>query len=162
VSISSQPLPSANLIRSNAPELVMIGGSTGTGRVGPQSQWNVTQQSQEVWIWSQTSGAGSYQGYIGDGINQKRWGTNRVTDPRANGPGDPSDPNAMDYSNLFRGVLSDTTAVLNLTFGDGVARDMLVSMTVYDQQGQPGTPAYGVNNLETQAVATVSGNWLAS
>jgi hypothetical protein len=156
LTMASQPITQANFVRSNAPETVIIGGST--GRVSPQSQWNVTQQSQDVWIWSQTSGAGQYQGYLSDFVAQKRWGTNRVADPRPNGPGDQSDPGAMDYANLFRGVLSDTTSVLNLTFGDGVARDMLVSMIVYDQPGQPGTPAYGVNNLEVQAVNNDSGS----
>jgi hypothetical protein len=156
LTIASQPLSPGNFVRSNAPEVVMIGGST--GRVSPQSQWNVTQQSEKEWIWSQQSGAGQYQGYLSDFVPQKRWGTNRVADPRPNGPGDISDPGAMDYTNLFRGVVSDTTSVLNLTFGDGVPRDMLVSMVVYDQPGQPGTPAYGVNNLEVQAVSNDSGS----
>jgi hypothetical protein len=159
LSIASQQLTTSNGLpatRANAPEVVIVG--TSAGRAGPQSQWNVTQQSQDNWIWSQTSGAGNYQGYFSNGVYQKRWGTNRATDPHANGPDDPSDPMAPDYANLFRGVLSDTTAAFNLTFPDGIPRDMLVSMTVYDQSGQPGTPAYGVNNLESQAISGDSGS----
>ena len=43
---------------------------------------------------------------------------------------------------------------------DGVTRDVIASMTIYDSQGQPGTsPApYGVGNLEAQAIAGDSGS----
>ena len=157
LTIASQPMPS-NFVRTNAPEVVMVGG--GAGRAAAQSGWNVIQHSQDDWEWSLATGAGSYQGYWSDGTAQKRWGTNRLTDPRANGPGDPSDPNATNYANLFAGVVSDTTGVLKVTTGDGVTRDVLSLMTVYDQQGQPGTsPApYGVSNLEAQAIPGDSGS----
>ena len=118
-------------------------------------------KSDNHWIWSQTTGAGEYQGFFTQpDVLKKRWGTNRVADPRPNGPGDPSDPGAMDYSNLFdKGVISDTTGVRHFQTNDGVFRDIIASLVVYDQAGQPGTPAYGVNNnLEVQAVPGDSGS----
>jgi hypothetical protein len=155
LTIASQPLPS-NFSRGNAPEVVIVGGSS--QRVPNQSQWNANQQT-NPWTWTQTTGAGSYQGYFTVGPNQKRWGTNRIADPRPNGPGDPSDPGAMDYSNLFdKGVISDTTGVRHFQTNDGVFRDMIASLVVYDQQGQPGAAAYGLNNLEVQAVPGDSGS----
>jgi hypothetical protein len=151
LTIATNPLP-ANFVRTNAPQVVVIGG--GSGRVQSESHWNATQQSQDHWIWSQTTGAGAYQGYTADFISQKRWGTNRVADPRPNGPGDPSDLNATDYSDLFEGgVVSDTVGVLKLRTPDGVTRDILGSMTVYDQQGQA-----GATSLETQALRGDSGS----
>jgi hypothetical protein len=158
LTIATQPMPS-NFTRANAPEVVMIGG--GQGRAAPQSTWNVIQHSQDNWQWvPQGSGAGTYQGYVVDGAAQKRWGTNRLTDARPNSGNDPSDPGAQDYANLFAGVVSDSTAVLKLSTPDGVTRDVIASMTVYDSQGQAGTsPApYGLANLEAQAIAGDSGS----
>jgi hypothetical protein len=157
LTISSQPLPS-DFTRNQAPQVVFVGG--GNGRLSNQTQWNVSQISDDNWIWSQTTGVGHYQGYfVEGGTEKKRWGTNRVADPRPNGPGDPSDPGAMDYSSIFdKGVISDTTGVHHFQTGDGVFRDVIGSLTVYDQAGQPGTPAYGVNNLEVQGVPGDSGS----
>jgi hypothetical protein len=155
LTIASQPLPS-DFTRANAPAVVMMGA--GFGRAAPESHWNVTQHSQTNWEWNSTSGAGQYQGYTPEGPGQKRWGTNRLTDPFANGPEDPSDPGAIDYRNLFNGVLSDTAGVMKLTTGAGM-HDIISSFTIYDQQSQPGTspPPYGVSNLEAQAIAGDSG-----
>jgi hypothetical protein len=96
---------------------------------------------------------GTHQGYFRDNTTVKRWGTNRLADPRPNGPGDPSDPGALSYTNLFEAVLSDTTAVLSLTTGDGVTRDVIAMMTVYDQQTAPGATA-----LEFQGIGGNSGS----
>jgi hypothetical protein len=156
LTIASQPLPS-NFTRANAPEVVIVSG--GNGRATNQSQWNANQQT-NPWTWSQTTGAGSYQGFfVEGGTEKKRWGTNRVADPRPNGPGDPPDASAMDYSNLFdKGIISDTTGVRHFQTNDGAFRDIIGSLLVYDQQGQPGSAAFGVNNLETQAVPGDSGS----
>jgi hypothetical protein len=155
LTIASQPLPS-NFRRTDAPEVVIVGGSG--GRNSNQSQWNANQQT-NPWTWSTTTGAGSYQGFFTDAVNQKRWGTNRIADPRPNGPGDPSDAGAMDYSNLFdKGVISDTTGVRHFQTTDGVFRDIIASLVVYDQQGQPGATAFGINNLEAQAIPGDSGS----
>jgi hypothetical protein len=156
--ISSQAMPS-DFTRANAPEVVMIGG--GQGRAAPQSSWNVNVHSQDNWEWiPQGNGAGSYQGYALDGAAQKHWGTNRLTDAKPNTGSDPSDPGAMDYVGLFAGIVSDSTAVLKLATPDGVTRDVITSMTIFDSQGQPGTtPApYGVSNLEAQAIPGDSGS----
>jgi hypothetical protein len=157
LTIASQSLATTNFTRVDAPQVVVVGGSS--GRAANQSQWNANEQA-SPWIWSQTTGAGEYQGFFTQTDSaQKRWGTNRVADPRPNGPGDPSDPGAMDYSNLFdKGIISDTTGVRNFQTNDGVFRDIIASLVVYDQQGQPGTPAYGINNLEVQAVPGDSGS----
>ena len=157
LTVSSQPLATTNFDRNNAPQVV-IAGTGSVGRVANQSQWNANQQS-TPWIWSQTTGAGSYQGFFTVATGEKRWGTNRIADPRPNGPGDPSDPGAMDYSNILdKGVISDTTGVRHFQTSDGAFRDVIASLIVYDQQGQPGTPAYGINNLEVQAVPGDSGS----
>lgn len=157
LTISSQPLPS-NFTRSNAPEVVMI--SHGNGRAAPELQWQVTQQSQNDWIWTPVPSGGSYKGYAIEGPAQKRWGTNRLTDPDPNSLDDPSDPGALEYRNLFAGILedSDTTGILKLLTGVGT-QDILSSFAIYDAQSQPGTspPPYGVANLETQAIAGDSG-----
>jgi hypothetical protein len=156
VPISTGPLPQ-NLSRATGPHVFMAGN--GPPRTATQSQWNVVQHSQGNWTWTPTSGSGTHQGYFVDTNSQNRWGTNRLTDPRPNGPGDPPDSGAMDYSNLFNGIISDNAAVLPLTTGDGVTRDVIAAMTVYDQQGQPGTmpPPFGLSNLEAQAVLGDSG-----
>ena len=157
LTIASQPMATTNFTRGDAPQVVIVGGSS--GRAANQSQWNANEQTQP-WIWSQTTGAGEYQGFFTQpDSSQKRWGTNRVADPRPNGPGDPSDPGAMDYTNLFdKGIISDTTGVRHFQTNDGAFRDIIASLVVYDQQGQPGTPAFGVNNLEVQAVPGDSGS----
>jgi hypothetical protein len=156
LTIASQPLPS-DFIRANAPEVVMI-ASGGSGRAAPELQWQVTQQSQTNWIWTPVGSGGDFKGYGIEGPAQKRWGTNRLTDPHSNGPEDPSDPGALDYGNLFQAVVSDTTGILKLTTGAGV-HDILSSFTIYDAQNQPGTSPlpYGVANLEAQAIAGDSG-----
>jgi hypothetical protein len=158
LTISSQPLPT-NFTRVNAPEVVMI-ASGSNGRAAPELQWQVNQQSQTNWIWTPVTTGGNFTGYGFEGPGQKRWGTNRLTDPHSNGPGDPSDAGAIDYRNLFQGVVadSDTTGVLKLTTGVG-PQDILSSFTIYDPQNQPGTSPspYGVNNLEAQAIGGDSG-----
>jgi hypothetical protein len=157
LSISKQPLTTSNFTRADAPSVVMVGGSG--GRSPTQTQWNVTQHSQDDWTWAQTAGVGTHQGYFSDGFTFKRWGTNRLTDIRPNF-NEPVDSGAMDYAGIFESVVSDTTAVLKLRTGDGVTRDIIAAMTVYDQQGQPGAPAYNTanTNLEAQAVPGDSGS----
>jgi hypothetical protein len=156
LTIASQPLPS-DFIRAGAPEVVMI-ASGGSGRAAPELQWQVNQQSQTNWIWTPVTSGGNFKGYGFEGPAQKRWGTNRLTDPHANGPEDPPDAGALDYRNLFNGIVSDTTGILRLTTGAGT-HDILSSFTIYDAQNQPGTspPPYGVANLEAQAIAGDSG-----
>lgn len=156
LTIASQASPSlpSNFSRTNAPQVVLM--SNGAGRVAAQTQWNVTQISQDNWVWNQTAGAGTHQGYFSDAIRAKRWGTNRLADPRPNGSGDPSDPGATDYSSLFssgNGIISDTAGVFKLKTPDGVTRDIIAMMTVFDQQGQPGAVT-----LETQAIPGDSGS----
>jgi hypothetical protein len=157
LAISSQPVTTSNFTRASAPSVVMIGGSG--GRSATQTQWNVTQHSQNDWTWTQTAGVGTHQGYVSDGFMFKRWGTNRLTDIRPNF-NEPIDSGAMDYTSSFDAVVSDTTAVLPLPTGDGVTRDIISMMTIYDQQGQPGTPAYNATNtnLEAQAIQGDSGS----
>jgi hypothetical protein len=50
--------------------------------------------------------------------------------------------------------------VLELLTSDGAKRDIISMMTVYDQQGQPGAPAYNSTNtnLEAQAIEGDSGS----
>jgi hypothetical protein len=157
LAISSQSLTTSNFTRSNAPSVVMVGGSG--GRAATQTQWNVTQHTQEDWTWTETAGTGTHQGYYSDGFHFKRWGTNRLADIRPNF-NDPVDTGAVDYSGSFSAIVSDTTAVLPLRTNDGVSRDIIASMTVFDQQGQPGAPAYNstLTNLEAQAIGGDSGS----
>jgi hypothetical protein len=155
VALSTQPITTSNYTRTTAPEVVTVGGSG--GRAPFQVQWNVIQHSQDDWTWTQTAGTGSHQGYFSDGVPQKRWGVNRLTDIRPNF-NDPVDSGAMDYSSIFAGVVSDTTGILKLHTSDGITRDILAAMTVYDQTGQPGTTVYGLNNFESQAIPGDSGS----
>ncbi len=158
LTIASEPQPS-NFTRANAPEVVMMAAGS-NGRAAPELQWQVTMPSQNSWVWTPVTSGGNFKGYGIEGPAQKRWGTNRLTDPHSNGPGDPSDPGAFDYRNLFQGIVadSDTTGILKLTTGAGI-HDILSSFTIYDAQSQPGTspPPYGVANLETQAIGGDSG-----
>jgi hypothetical protein len=157
LAISTQPVTTSNFTRSSAPSVVMVGGSG--GRSATQTQWNVSQHSQDDWTWAQTAGTGTHQGYFSDGFAFKRWGTNRLTDIRPNF-NEPVDSGAMDYSGIFDVVVSDTTAVLPLRTSDGVIRDVIATMTVFDQQGQAGAPAYNSTNLnlEAQAIQGDSGS----
>jgi hypothetical protein len=157
LTVSSQPATTSNFTRANAPSVVMVGGSG--GRSPTQTQWNVSQHSQEDWTWTQTAGPGTHQGYVSDGFLFKRWGTNRLTDIRPNS-NEPVDTGATDYSGIFEAVISDTTAVLALPTSDGITRDIIANMTVYDQLGQPGAPAYNSTNtnLEAQAIQGDSGS----
>jgi hypothetical protein len=157
LAIASEPVTTSNFTRTSAPSVVMVGGSG--GRSATQHQWNVTQHSEIDWTWAQTAGTGTHQGYFSDGFAFKRWGTNRLTDIRPNF-NEPVDSGAMDYSGIFDAVVSDTTAVLPLRTTDNVVRDIIAMMTVYDQQGQPGAPAYNSTNtnLEAQAIQGDSGS----
>jgi hypothetical protein len=155
LTIASEEFPS-DFIRANAPEVVMI-ASGGIGRAAPELQWQVN-QSQNPWVWTPVASGGTFKGYGVEGLAQRRWGTNRLTDPHSNGTEDPSDPGALDYRNLFQAVVSDSTGILRLTTGAGM-HDILSSFTIYDAQNQAGTspPPYGVANLEAQAIAGDSG-----
>jgi hypothetical protein len=156
LAISSQPVATSDFNRANAPPVVIVGG--GNGRSPNQVQWNVTQHSDTNWTWSQTAGSGTHQGYFNDGVPLKRWGTNRLVDIRPNF-NEPPDSGATDFSSIFSGVVSDTTGILKLPTGDGVTRDVIASMTVYDQAGGA-LPPYGdgLTNLETQAIPGDSGS----
>ncbi|HEY3392652.1 MAG TPA: dockerin type I repeat-containing protein [Lacipirellulaceae bacterium] len=155
LTIASQPLPS-NFTRNTAPEVVMIGGSS--GRAAPESHWQVTMHSQNDWTWTPVTSGGNFHGYGIEGPPQRRWGTNRLTDPHPNSFDDPSDPGALDYRNLFIGTVSDSTGVLKLTTGVG-PQDIISSFTIFDAQNQQGAspPPFGVGNLETQAIGGDSG-----
>jgi hypothetical protein len=156
LTIASQPLPS-NFTRSTAPEVVIVGG--GAGRAAPESHWQVTTHSQSDWTWTSVPSGGNYHGYAIEGPQQRRWGTNRVTDPHPNFDDDPSDPGALDYRGLFsNNVVSDTTGVMKITTGVGT-HDIISAFTIYDSQTQPGAspPAFGVGNLEAQAIGGDSG-----
>jgi hypothetical protein len=154
VTVSSQPFTTSNFKRDDAPQVVMVGGSK--GRLPLQTQWKVEQHSQDNWTWTQTTGTGTHQGYFSDGVFMKRWGTNRLTDIRPNF-NEPVDTGAEDYSSIFVGTVSDTTGILPLRTSDGIIRDVLTAMTVYDQHGQPGTTVYGLANFESQAIPNDSG-----
>jgi hypothetical protein len=155
LTIASQPLPS-NFTRNSAPEVVIVGGSA--GRATPESHWQVTMPSQNDWTWTPVTSGGNYHGYGFEGPQQRRWGTNRVTDPHPNSGDDPFDDGALDYRGLFAGTVSDTAAVMKLTTGIGI-QDIISSFTIYDSQTQPGasSPPYGVSNLEAQAIGGDSG-----
>jgi hypothetical protein len=155
LTIASQPLPS-NFTRATAPEVVIIG--RGQGRVAAETHWNVTGTSPNL-VWTETTGAGTQQGYKRDGVTAKRFGTNRLTDIRPNFSGDPSDPGATNYTQspnkLYEAsdVVSDTTGVFALTTSDGVTRDIISMFTIFDKQ-----TATGATALETQAAAGNSGS----
>jgi hypothetical protein len=155
VTIASQPLPS-NFTRSTAPEVITIG--RGQGRVGTETHWDVTGTSPNL-VWTQTTGPGTHQGYFRDGVSQKRFGTNRLADIRPNFNGDPGDGGAINYTSdpnkLFEpnDVVSDTTGVFALETPDGVTRDIIAMMTVYDRQS-----GIGATELEAQAGAGNSGS----
>jgi hypothetical protein len=150
VTIASQPLGS-NFTRATAPEVVAVG--RGRSRVAGETHWNVTQNSPDDWTWTTTTGPGTHQGYFRDSVVVKRWGTNRLADPRPNGPGDPSDPGAISYTDLFEAIVSDTTGVLPLTTADGATRDVISMMTVFDNQSAPGSTP-----LEFQGISGNSGS----
>jgi hypothetical protein len=159
LTIASQPLPQ-NFTRSNAPEVVMIG--RGESRQANERRWDVVKNSTEDWAWSSATGDGDYQGYVRDGVVVKRWGTNRLTDPRPNFGGDPSDPGAVNYTTqnepflnpLFNpnDVVSDTTVVYALETGSDT-RDVISLMTVYDDDAAPGQ-----TELEFQGISGNSGS----
>jgi hypothetical protein len=155
LTIASQPLPS-NFTRSTAPEVVIVGG--GSGRTAPESHWQVTMHSQSDWTWASVPSGGNFHGYAIEGPQERRWGTNRLTDPHPNSFDDPSDPGALDYRGLFAGTVSDTTGVMKLPTGVGT-HDIISAFTIYDSQTQPGAspPPFGVGNLETQAIGGDSG-----
>jgi hypothetical protein len=151
LTIASQPLPNT-FTPGTAPEVVAIG--RGRGRATGETHWNVTvipngdPDGSDHWTWTSTTGAGNYQGYGWDGIVAKRFGTNRLTDPAT-----------TNYVDLFAqesgksGVVSNTTAVLSLPTGDGITRDVISMMTVFDNQSTAGnTP------LEFQGVSGDSGS----
>jgi hypothetical protein len=158
LTIASQPLPS-NFTRNSAPEVMIVGG--GPGRAAPELHWQVTMPQNPPWAWASVPSGGNVHGYGTVGPQQRRWGTNRLTDPYPHpfDPDDPSDPGAVDYRGLFAATVSDTTAVLKLETPDGVTRDIVSTFTIYDSQSQPGasTPPFGVANLEAQAVTGDSG-----
>ncbi len=159
LTIASQPMPQ-NFTRTTAPEVVMIG--RGESREVNERHWNVVKNSPTDWDWTSTTGAGDYQGYNRNGVVVKRWGTNRLTDPRPNFGGDPSDPGAINYTQqiepnlgpLFNAseVVSDSTVVYSLQTGNDT-RDVISLMTVYDK-----TTGVGQTPLEFQGVAGNSGS----
>jgi len=154
--IASQPLPS-NFTRAGAPEVVTIG--RGNGRQFTERYWNVTENSQDDWDWEQTTTPpGEYQGYFISSDPAKRFGTNRLTDPRPNGVGDPSDPGAIDYTDDFEAVISDTRAVLELET-NGTTRDVVSLMVNFNPLVDTnGDPVPGATVLETQGVPGDSGS----
>lgn len=149
LSISSGSLP-ADFTRTNAPEVVAVG--SGRSRVAAETHWNVNETT-NPWTWTETAGAGTRQGYERDAVAVKRFGTNRLADPHPNFNGDPNDPGATNYSDQFDGVVSDTTAVLELETPDGVTRDVISMMTVFDKSTSPGE-----TDLEFQALSSNSGS----
>jgi hypothetical protein len=160
LTIGSQDLPQ-QFTRTNAPEVVMIG--SGRSRVAEETHWNVTEHSSTNWTWQVTTGPGTHQGYFRDNTGVKRWGTNRLADLRPNFSGDPSDPGAQSYTDLFTaknqfgndiiGVVSDTTGVYRLQTPDGVIRSVISMMTVFDKQSSP-----GATELEFQGMSGNSGS----
>jgi hypothetical protein len=155
VTIASAPMPS-NYVRSNAPEVVFMG--RGQSRVANETHWNVTGTSPNL-TWTETTGAGTHQGYKRDGVNQTRFGTNRLADIRPNFNGDITDSGAINYTQDPNGlyepsdIVSDSTGVFPLQTSDGVTRDVISMMTVFDKQS-----ATGQTLLETQAAAGNSGS----
>jgi hypothetical protein len=152
VTIATQS-PATNFTRATAPEVVAIG--RGVPRQATERHWDVTQNSEDDWDWTITTGAGTHQGYIRNSSvpAEKRFGTNRLADPNPNSFGDPSDPGALEYGDMFEAVISDTTAVLGLETPDGVTRDIISMMTVFDNQTAPGS-----TELEFQGTGGNSGS----
>jgi hypothetical protein len=161
VSIASAAMPS-EFVRSNAPEVVFIGN--GRTRLSDETHWNVVQQGTDSdgsphMVWTETAGAGNYQGYETNTTSVHRFGANRLTDIRPNFNGDPIDNGAINYTQnpnkLFEpsDIISDTTGAFPLKTSDGVTRDVISMMTVFDNQTSPGDL-----ELETQAIAGNSGS----
>jgi hypothetical protein len=135
--------------------VVVAGGS---GRAAPELHWQVTTPSQPPWTWTSVPSGGNFHGYAIQGPQQKRWGTNRLTDPHPNSFDDPHDEGATDYRNVFNATVSDTTVVMKLETAIAT-HDILTAFTIYDSATQPGAtpPPFNVANLETQAIAGDSG-----
>jgi hypothetical protein len=155
VTLATQSMPQ-NFTRATAPEIVIIG--RGRSRVASETHWNVTGSSPN-YTWTETTGPGTHQGYKRDSIIVKRFGTNRPTDIRPNRPGDPSDPGAIDYTqgenDVFNAgdVISDTTAAFALETADGITRDVISMMTIFDRE-----TGVGATSLETHATPNNSGS----
>lgn len=161
VMLPTQPLPQ-DFTRADAPDVVAIG--TGPGRQSLQRTWYITvepddpedPEDEDIWTWSlnepdeydQTK-----QGYFQTNVLVKRFGTNRVVDPHANGPDDPEDEGAIDYADLFTGVVSDTTGVAELEMFNGSTVDVIGMITTYDS-----APTPGATDLEFQAQGGDSGS----
>jgi hypothetical protein len=109
--------------------------------------------------WTVTTGAGTHQGFTTTTSAARQFGTNRLTDIRPNFNGDPADAGAINYTQnpnkVYNAadVISDTTGAFALATGDGVTRDIISMMTVYDNQSSP----YDTS-LETQAISGNSGS----
>ena len=136
LNIATQTLPNT-FTAGTAPQLLAI--ANGKGRATAETHWDVTGSSPNL-TWTVTTGTGDHQGYLNNGIDAKRWGTNRASDP-------------ANSSNLFSGIVSNTAGVLPLTTGVGdIARDIISLITVYDKSGQTGT-----TSQEFQAINGDSG-----
>jgi hypothetical protein len=155
--IASDPLPS-QFTRSSAPAVKVVG--RGRGRVAAETHWDVTGTSPNL-VWTQTTGPGTHQGYFRDNNSQKRFGTNRLADIHPNFNGDPGDGGATNFTQdpnkLFEPneVVSDTTGVFALETPDGITRDIISMITVYDRQ-----TGIGATSLEAQAISGNSGSGL--
>jgi hypothetical protein len=161
VTLASAPMPS-DFTRSDAPEVVFIGN--GRTRLSGETHWNVVQQGTDSdgspnMVWTETTGTGNYQGYETNTTAIHRFGTNRLTDIRPNFNGDPVDSGAVNYTaspnKLFEpsDIISDTTGAFPLKTSDGVTRDVISMMTVFDNQSSP----YDTD-FETQAISGNSGS----
>lgn len=135
-------LPSLTIASQSPPspssQVVFVG--QGNSRQATETHWNVTENSSDDWNWTETGGAGDYQGYETVGPRVKRWGTNQLADTN-------------DYTETFDQVLSDTTGVLQLKTADGITRNIISMISTFDEQGQPGATSF-----ETQAIAGNSGS----
>ena len=140
LTIASQTPPFAG---NNGSEVMFIG--QGRIREVGQTSWDVNTGGAN-WVWTEVgscAGVNCYQGYeTTPAPTVKRWGTNRL-----------GNVTASTFDEPISHTLNNRTAILPIKTADGVTRDIVTMLSVFDRQNQNGALPF-----EAQAVANNSGS----
>ncbi len=96
----------------------------GSSRLASETNWQVNTSNPDNWVWTEVTNGGNYHGYKTTGPAVKRWGTNRLANPRA-----------ATYQGAFDNILSSTTGVLSLKTSGNTSRDVISMLTSFEQAG---------------------------
>jgi hypothetical protein len=122
-------------------QMVYIG--QGRPRAESETHWALNLSSPPLdWISAEVTTGGNVHGYKTNDGREKRFGTNRLEDPSS----------SAFTSDAFDEILSPTTAVMPLMTSDGITRDVISMVTIFNQQSDAGALP-----LEAQAVSEDSG-----